>query len=385
MNATVTLADATHRQWDVAVIGAGPSGALAARALAQHGHDVVLVDKAEFPRAKVCGGCVNHRAQHALDSAGLGHLLERLGAAQIDGLKLAAASRTASIGVKGYLGITRETLDSALISEAIDVGAAFLPKTRARATTLESKTRSVQVDRDGVEATISARVVIAADGLGGALVNETQDIASASRIGAGAIALEAPSFYRPGNIHMACGHGGYVGLTHAEDGRVDIAAAFDTPFIRERGGLGPAAAAVFEEAGFPVWDGLIQLDWRGTPALTRRNACVAAERIFVVGDAAGYIEPFTGEGIAWAMTTGLAVTEYASPAVQESNRSLEHAWAKRYHQLVTRRQYLCSMMAQALRRPRLMAAAISILKRMPVLARPFVSSVNAKAPLHKTV
>ncbi|MFM9170747.1 MAG: hypothetical protein ACKOTD_11730, partial [Phycisphaerales bacterium] len=52
--------------------------------------------------------------------------------------------------------------------------------------------------------------------------------------------------------------------------------------------------------------------WRGTPALTRRRACVAAPRILVTGDAAGYVEPFTGEGLGWAIATGAAAGRLAA-------------------------------------------------------------------------
>src|SRR5437762_947004 len=56
---TLTLADAERRVWDVVVVGAGPAGAAAARELARRSVSVLLVDKAVFPRWKVCGSCLN--------------------------------------------------------------------------------------------------------------------------------------------------------------------------------------------------------------------------------------------------------------------------------------------------------------------------------------
>ena len=93
-----------------------------------------------------------------------------------------------------------------------------------------------------------ARVVVAANGLGGRLhAHEGEgpsNIQPGSRIGAGALAETAPTFFQDGTIYMACGEGGYVGLVRLEDGRLDIAAAFDTALIKASQGLGKAAELI---------------------------------------------------------------------------------------------------------------------------------------------
>ena len=68
------------RFWDVAVVGAGPSGAMVARELSRKGCTVLLLERQPFPRFKVCGACLNGAAQGALTSAGLGGLVARAGA-----------------------------------------------------------------------------------------------------------------------------------------------------------------------------------------------------------------------------------------------------------------------------------------------------------------
>ena len=136
---------------------------------------------------------------------------------------------------------------------------------------------------------------------------------------------------------MACGAGGYTGLVRLEDGRLDVAAAFDAAWVRAAGGPGRAAARLLREAGWPAPDRLEALPWRGTPALTRRPRRVAAERLFVVGDAAGYVEPFTGEGMAWALASGAAVAPLAARAVTW-RPELARRWADLHSRVVGRRQ-----------------------------------------------
>lgn len=383
----MTIHDAAARTWDVAVVGAGPAGALAARQLAALGVQVVLIDKSAFPRNKVCGGCLNRRALEALEDAGLGNVVADLGASVIDKLRVSAGGRPLDLALPAYQGVTRSALDQALLCSAESAGAVTVMQTRATDTRVEGDVRLIDVQQDDLSATLRAKVVIAADGLGSTLAKRSEEldvrIAKGSRIGAGVIADDAPSFFSEHVIHMACGEGGYVGAARVENGLVDIAAAFDSDFVRAKGGLGPAAESILDQAGFPVWSGFADLPWRGTPPLTRRSGRVAGTRLFTVGDAAGYIEPFTGEGLACAMTTGMAVVDFAERAVVQYDMKFEQAWIARHKQLVTRRQYLCRTLAVILRHPKLVRSTIAALRWMPALASPMVRQVNARARLRR--
>ena len=161
-----------------------------------------------------------------------------------------------------------------------------------------------------------------------------------------------------------------------EDGRLDVAAAFD-PGVRPRaGGLGPAAAAILREAGCPAFPGLEALPWRGTPALTRTPRRVAGERWFAVGDAAGYVEPFTGEGMALGGRLGRRRRPARRPAVARrpdpaSGRRLTPGWSVP--------QAICRAAARVLRSPRLSRWAVRLLSVAPVLARPVVAALNRPA------
>ncbi len=172
---------------------------------------------------------------------------------------------------------------------------------------------------------------------------------------------------------MACGGGGYTGLVRLEDGRLDAAAAFDAAWVRAAGGPGRAAARMVDEAGWPAANRLEESAWRGTPALTRRPRRVAAERLFVVGDAAGYVEPFTGEGMAWALASGTAV---APLAAERWRPELARQWTDLHGRIVGRRQTVCRTAAAVLRRPWLTRLVVRLLAHAPGLAAPVVRLLN---------
>jgi len=344
-----------NRDWDAVVVGAGPAGSIAARELARRGRSVLLLDKATFPRPKVCGCCLNEAALAALRSVGLGDLPKRCGAVPLSGVKLAAGGRMADVRLPGGVALSREAFDAALVQEAIAAGATFKP-----GVTVQS-------------GQLAPRVLIVANGLNSQLVPDRPRVADNSRIGAGTIADDAPAFYEPGRIFMAVGRGGYVGLVRLEDGRLDIAAAFDPRFIRESGGLGSAARAVLAEAGFPAIATLAELPWRGTPALTRRARQVAGTQWFAIGDAAGYVEPFTGEGMAWALASGVAV---APIAAREWTPAAAHEWTQVHARLIRRRQGVCRVVARVLRSPTLSRWVVRVLAVAPILSRPVVSALN---------
>ena len=173
----------------------------------------------------------------------------------------------------------------------------------------------------------------------------------------------APS-YEPGVIYMACGEEGYVGQTVVEDGRMDIAAALDPLAVKRAGGIGELAAMILQRAGFPSYPNLPGLSWRGTPHLTRQAPRLGGERLFVLGDAAGYIEPFTGEGMAWALAGAGLVAPLVLRGVRNGwDPELLVRWRGAYHRKVSRRQIICRITADLLRRPiatRVMVRSLSL-------------------------
>ena len=113
-----------------------------------------------------------------------------------------------------------------------------------------------------------------------------------------------------------------------EDGSLNVAAAFEPALVRRWGAPGLAAAAIVAEAGFPPIAGLENAHWQGTAGLTRQTRPLAEDRLFLLGDAAGYVEPFTGEGIAWALVSGQAVAPLALRAMERWDPRLGRAWCE---------------------------------------------------------
>ncbi len=373
---TITVADASRGPWDAVVVGAGPAGSVVARELARNGLKVLIVDKAQFPRRKVCGCCLNAAAIDSLERLGLGTVLRD--AVPLSGVCLATAGRFANVRLPGGVALSREMFDAALIREAMAEGAEFLPGISAKLGPCERDFRTVQLG----EVAVRARVVVAADGLAGGVTSADGNAAvvrEAARIGAGTVADHGPSFYTPGTVFMAVSHGGYVGLVRLEDGRLDVAAAFDPVTIREHGGLGPAAVRVLGHSGFPPVAGLETLPWKGTPALTRHAARVAGDRWFAVGDAAGYVEPFTGEGMAWAVAGAAALAPIAARATNWNPRSADK-WTAAHARVVRQRQGICRAAAWVLRSPTLCRLSVTALSLAPRLAGPVVGRLNRPRP-----
>jgi flavin-dependent dehydrogenase len=378
---TLGLAEAARRAWDVIAVGAGPAGACAARELARAGRSVLLVDKASFPRYKVCGSCLNGRVLSALEAVGLGALVEEAGGVVLDGLRLAATGAEVVLTLPGGAALGRARFDALLVRAAVQAGADFLPRTRARLRAPTGGFRPLALHQGGDTENARARLVLAADGLGAGLLPRAPAMtAPASRIGAGLIVDEPPGFYRAGCIHMACGRAGYVGLVRLEDGRLDVAAAFDPGALRHLGGPACAATAVIADIGWPVPTGLVAGPWRGTPGLTSRPERIGAERLFVLGDAAGYVEPFTGEGIAWALTSARALCPLALRAVERWDPGFPALWAALHRRALGPRR-LCHASARLLRSPLLTGVLVRLLANAPALAEPIVQALNRNCGL----
>jgi flavin-dependent dehydrogenase len=385
--ATLSLEEAAVRLWDVLVVGAGPAGSLTARELARRGQAVLLVDRSPFPRWKVCGSCLSARALSTLAQVGLGSLTRQCQAVPLGHLHLAARSRSVVLSLPEGAALSREAFDGALVQSAVAAGAAFLPETYATLTGITGGIRMAFLRQGARELLAGGRIIVAADGLSGRLLAGEPGVRMIrvydSRIGAGVVAPYPPGGYERGTIYMACGAVGYVGLVRLEDDTLDIAAALDRRAMQHAGGPAILVGQMLEEAGWPAVPSLKSLAWRGTPAMTRRATRVAGERLFVVGDSAGYVEPFTGEGMAWALEAAAALAPLAAEGAEDWTPRLAARWSSVFHHMIGDRR-ASRTAAAVLRHPVLTRGVIGILERFPSLGQPVIRRLNRR-PAQKAV
>ena len=164
-------------------------------------------------------------------------------------------------------------------------------------------------------------------------------------------------------ITMAVGRAGYVGVARLDESRWVLGASLEKGAVQAAGGEA-AAMAILAEAGVAV---SARTAWRGVPALSRRRASVeSAGRVFVVGDATGYVEPFTGQGMSWALRGAEAITPSIESAVMGSYR--EGVWERDLRRMPQRDQRGCRIVAAVLRRPRACGAAVAVAGWFPDVA-----------------
>jgi flavin-dependent dehydrogenase len=323
----------------------------------------VLIDKSIFPRFKTCGGCVSGAALDLLDQIGLTGVMGPCAGPALRETLIVAGGRRAHVPLPGGMSVSRGCFDAALVTGARRAGAAWIEGERATLGEIAGDWREVIVGG----AVMRGRVVVMAGGLvGGAAESH---VAPGSYMGLGAI-VQGGGVVEAGRIVMCCGRGGYVGMVRVGGEKLAIAAAMDPLIVRVGGGANAAVAAVLASNGVAIPPGLEHVHFHGTPWLTRRPVQLAGERWLAAGDAAGYVEPFTGEGMTWAIASSIAATGLIVRGVREGwDASIASQWRRRYDRLIAPRQRRCRAVAALLRRPRLMSLAVAAMARMPELAR----------------
>lgn len=315
---------------EVLMVGGGPAGAATAALLARRGRDVLLLEKADHPREKPCGeyygpGVVDALARLGALDAVLATEHERLG-----GMRIRAERRGFLLsypdgdGRRGALGVRRSLLDRALLDHARASGVRVAERARVSEAELEED-RVVGVRLRGAGGgtgeVLRSRFVVAADGRRSAVARSLGldlPVRWPRRLGLHTHYCGVASrFGGLGEMHV--GRGTYCGLAPVGGGLVVAGLVVplgaklpgesaECHFERSLAGL-PGVAALLEGARRvgPV---------RGVGPLARRVCRVAGPGYLLVGDAAGFLDPFTGEGVYRA----LRGAELAAEAVERTLR-----------------------------------------------------------------
>jgi geranylgeranyl reductase family protein len=380
---------------DAVIVGAGPAGAATAILLAEQGLSVVLLDRARFPRNKICGEYLSPEASRILDRLGVLGTVEARGARPLRGMRILAPDGTVLVGDypaggswRGHrpraLAVRRHALDLALVERAREVGVSVREGVRVvdllhegrRVAGVVAEPVGAGARADGAER-LSARLVVAADGRASvvvqrlglrrphrwlrrlALVADVEGASGDPERGEIVLAPPAYSILNP----VAAGVGNLSLVIPIEEGRrrkADLAGYFDgvtraLPGFRDRlrdaRRVGPVHA-------------LGPLAYRVVPP--------REDGIVLVGDAAGFLDPFTGEGIYAALRSAELAAEIGGRAIRSGDVSavaLRPAHARRAAEFAAKTRVTLILQRVIARRALSVTAARLLAARPAHLAR----------------
>ncbi|MBA2245732.1 MAG: NAD(P)/FAD-dependent oxidoreductase [Gemmatimonadetes bacterium] len=378
------------RSWDVVVVGGGPAGAATSAQLAERGHRVLLLDRDGFPRPKPCGECLNPAAVRLLAELGVLPQLLASGAAPLLGWRIHPAAGPAFAGRlpagEPGMAISRTVLDSLLLDRARARGVEV--RTGARVLDLlheEDRVAGVRVrDAEGEEREVRARLVVGADGLRSVVVRRLGLIRRPPRLRKVALTahvrgLEGLEGY--GEFHIFPER--YIGVAAVgtDAANVTVVAAGE-----EVGAVAGDAAGYFDRAlgAAPRFAGAERLDEvLATGPFDWPTRSAVADGALLVGDAAGYYDPFTGQGIFRALRGAELAAETADAALRSGDIS---ARALAPYDRAQRRAFAPGVRLQQLlelfisRRPLLNAVAPR-LSRHPAMVEALLAVTGDVAPV----
>ncbi len=366
--------------YDVAVVGAGPAGSACATLLGRAGFGVLICDRAVFPRHKICGETVNPRSWNSFESLGV---MEEVSRRLVN--RVAAVSVTNSAGretrvsieqpaARPFFSMGRDALDHILVRAAANAGVEFRDGAAVTSVAWDGAWRiDMQDHRQGRRVDFTAGHLVGADGrnslVAGSLMRSAGMPSREKRAAAGAERVgvswhTAPRAELTGTLCLYLFENGYCGLIDV-DGRYTNVAMVVGPSLAGRVRVdfqkflettlwsNRAAAARFTDLT-PIGEVTTT-----SPINPRRNP-VNHPRAMLIGDARETVEPFTGEGIRFALEDGMVAARLLI-ARRDGKQPRAAAPIGRFR--VNR------VFSPILRRPGVRDELISIAARFPFLSR----------------
>lgn len=317
----------------VIVVGGGPAGSTTAWALAAQGLDVVLLDKAHFPRDKPCAEYLSPQGSRILDAMGVLRTVEEAGAAQLTGMRVRSPDGgvihgefAAQHGFTGFrdrgLALRRRHLDLILLNAARQAGASVREGWALDSLlTNANGVSGVRVRVDGETRELHAPLVIGADGLRSRVARQLQLSAHLPwprRVAFVAHYRDVQGIGSHGEMHVQ--RDGYVGLADVGHGETNVAIV--VPKAQAKSAAGDAAGFMTRWlAGHPhlaprFASATRVSAVRATGPFASHARRGVAPGAALVGDAADFFDPFTGEGIYAALRGGELLGGFAAEAVR---------------------------------------------------------------------
>ncbi|MEP6636182.1 MAG: NAD(P)/FAD-dependent oxidoreductase [Acidobacteriota bacterium] len=392
--------------YDVAIAGAGPAGTSAAIHLALQGARVLLCEQKRFPRAKLCGEFISPECLPHFERLGVAEQMLSAGGARLN--KTVFYSRAGhNVTVPSHwfnnnseaLGLSRAEMDHKLIERAKSVGVSVLEDAHVSDLILEGeRVRGIRIKTVSQTSARHAEIIIDATGRAHALVRRLKvqsrapHAAQRSRFIAFKAHLENAQV-ADGVCEIYFYPGGYGGLSTVEDGLSNLCFIAAAKEVRR---LGSDPETVIREmvmknarAAHTLDRAIARTEWLSV-SLEKygRRSLVPAEGLLTIGDAAAFIDPFTGSGMLMALESGEVAAQTIIGQMDklgqpDSFAELAREYRSQYSKLFDSRLRVSGFLRRAAFVPRLAEAAILCFGASDKLRRK-VARATRPAPDHET-